>query len=416
MFRPLELFIGLRYTKAKRRSQIVSFISLVSTVGITLGVIALITVLSVMNGFEQELKGRILGVVSHITVESLNDRIKDWQNVDATLNENSKVLATSPYVSGEVMVAHKNIASGAAVRGVLPEREAEVSDILQRLVTGSADNIKSKSYNILIGTALAEKLGVNVGDKITLVIPNSQVSAVGLLPRMKRFTVAGIFSAGMYTFDLRMIVMHMSDASRFMRTAGSASGIRVKTNDMNMSYFTAHQLRKSIGSGYWTLDWSRRNRNLFSAIKLQKTVMFIILALVVGVAAFNLISTLIMTVNDKKADIAILRTLGFTRNGILKIFIIQGAMIGIVGIVFGTILGVLLSLNISSIASFIEKTFGIELMVKDIYMITQTLPAEVLASDVIAVAMVSFILTLLATIYPSWRAMSALPAEALRYE
>ena len=369
-----------------------------------------------MNGFEQELKGRILGVVSHITVESLNDRIKDWQNVDATLNENSKVLATSPYVSGEVMVAHKNIASGAAVRGVLPEREAEVSDILQRLVTGSADNIKSKSYNILIGTALAEKLGVNVGDKITLVIPNSQVSAVGLLPRMKRFTVAGIFSAGMYTFDLRMIVMHMSDASRFMRTAGSASGIRVKTNDMNMSYFTAHQLRKSIGSGYWTLDWSRRNRNLFSAIKLQKTVMFIILALVVGVAAFNLISTLIMTVNDKKADIAILRTLGFTRNGILKIFIIQGAMIGIVGIVFGTILGVLLSLNISSIASFIEKTFGIELMVKDIYMITQTLPAEVLASDVIAVAMVSFILTLLATIYPSWRAMSALPAEALRYE
>ena len=416
MFRPLELFIGLRYTKAKRRSQIVSFISLVSTVGITLGVIALITVLSVMNGFEQELKGRILGVVSHITVESLNDRIKDWQNVDATLNENSKVLATSPYVSGEVMVAHKNIASGAAVRGVLPEREAEVSDILQRLVTGSADNIKSKSYNILIGTALAEKLGVNVGDKITLVIPNSQVSAVGLLPRMKRFTVAGIFSAGMYTFDLRMIVMHMSDASRFMRTAGSASGIRVKTNDMNMSYFTAHQLRKSIGSGYWTLDWSRRNRNLFSAIKLQKTVMFIILALVVGVAAFNLISTLIMTVNDKKADIAILRTLGFTRNGILKIFIIQGAMIGIVGIVFGTILGVLLSLNISSIASFIEKTFGIELMVKDIYMITQTLPAEVLASDVIAVAMVSFILTLLATIYPSWRAMSAPPAEALRYE
>ena len=416
MFRPLELFIGLRYTKAKRRSQIVSFISLVSTVGITLGVIALITVLSVMNGFEQELKGRILGVVSHVTVESLNGGINNWQDIDDTLNQNSKVVATSPYVNGEVMVAHKNIASGAAIRGILPEKEAVVSDVLQRLVSGSADNLKSKSYNILIGTALAEKLGVVVGDKITLVIPSSQVSAVGLLPRMKRFTVAGIFSAGMYTFDLRMIVMHIDDASRFMRTEGMASGIRVKTTDMNNSYITAIELRKSIGSGYWTLDWSRRNRNLFSAIKLQKTVMFIILALVVGVAAFNLISTLIMTVNDKKGDIAILRTLGFTRNGILKIFIIQGAMIGIVGIFFGTILGVLLSLNISSIATFIEKALDIELMVKDIYMITQTLPAYVLVSDVIAVAMISFILTLLATIYPSWRAMSAPPAEALRYE
>ena len=416
MFRPLELFIGLRYTKAKRRSQIVSFISLVSTVGITLGVIALITVLSVMNGFEQELKGRILGVVSHVTVESLNGGINNWQDIDDTLNQNSKVVATSPYVNGEVMVAHKNIASGAAIRGILPEKEAVVSDVLQRLVSGSADNLKSKSYNILIGTALAEKLGVVVGDKITLVIPSSQVSAVGLLPRMKRFTVAGIFSAGMYTFDLRMIVMHIDDASRFMRTGGMASGIRVKTTDMNNSYITAIELRKSIGSGYWTLDWSRRNRNLFSAIKLQKTVMFIILALVVGVAAFNLISTLIMTVNDKKGDIAILRTLGFTRNGILKIFIIQGAMIGIVGIFFGTILGVLLSLNISSIATFIEKALDIELMVKDIYMITQTLPAYVLVSDVIAVAMISFILTLLATIYPSWRAMSAPPAEALRYE
>ncbi len=416
MFRPLELFIGLRYTRAKRRSQIVSFISLVSTIGITLGVIALITVLSVMNGFEEELKGRILGVVSHITVESLNDRIKDWQQVDSTVNQNSNVIATSPYISGEVMVAHKNIASGAAIRGVLPEKESNVSDVLDRLVSGSADDLKPKSYNILIGTALAEKLGVEVGDKITLVIPNMQVSAVGLIPRMKRFTVAGIFNAGMYTFDLRMIIMHMTDAAKFMRTGDSVTGIRVKSEDLNKSYYIAYDVRKSLGSGYWTLDWSRRNRNLFSAIKLQKKVMFIILALVVGVAAFNLISTLIMTVNDKKGDIAILRTLGFTRNGILKIFVIQGAMIGIVGIVSGTILGILLSMNISSIASFIEKIFGIELMVKDIYMITQTLPASVAASDVIAVAVVSFILTLLATIYPSWRAMSAPPAEALRYE
>ncbi|THB71032.1 MAG: lipoprotein-releasing ABC transporter permease subunit [Gammaproteobacteria bacterium] len=416
MFRPLELFIGLRYTKAKRRSQIVSFISLVSTIGITLGVIALITVLSVMNGFEAELKSRILGVVSHVTIESLNNQINNWEQVDNVVNQNSKVTSTSPYISGEVMVAHKNISSGAAIRGILPQKEADVSDVLSRLVEGSADGLVPKSYKILIGTALAEKLGVGVGDKITLVEPNMQVSAVGLLPRMKRFTVAGIFNAGMYTFDLRMIIMHMSDASRFMRMKSSVTGIRVKTIDINDSYITAYELRKSLGSGFWSLDWSRRNRNLFSAIKLQKKVMFIILALVVGVAAFNLISTLIMTVNDKKGDIAILRTLGFSRKGILKIFIIQGAMIGIVGIVFGTIFGVLLSVHISSIASLIEQTLGIELMVKDIYMITQTLPSTVLASDVFAVAVVSFILTLLATIYPSMRAMSAPPAEALRYE
>ena len=416
MFRPLELFIGLRYTKAKRRSQIVSFISLVSTIGITLGVIALITVLSVMNGFEQELKGRILGVVSHVTIESLNDRIRNWKEDDEKINHHPQVVASSPYISGEVMVAHKNISSGAAIRGIIPEKEAKVSDVLDRLVSGSVDDLKPRSYQILIGTALAEKLGVKVGDKITLVDPNMQVSAVGLLPRMKRFTIAGIFNAGMYTFDLRMIIMHMQDAAKFTRKGKDISGIRVKTEDLNKSYLTAYELRRSLGSGYWSLDWTKRNRNLFSAIKLQKKVMFIILALVVGVAAFNLISTLIMTVNDKKGDIAILRTLGFSRNGILKIFIIQGAMIGIVGIFFGTFLGILLSLNISSIAAYIESVLGIELMVKDIYMITQTLPASVLASDVITVAAISFALTLLATIYPSFKAMSSPPAEALRYE
>ncbi len=416
MFRPLELFIGLRYTRAKRRSQIVSFISLVSTVGIALGVITLITVLSVMNGFEQELRGRILGVVSHITIESLNHRIDGWEDVDRKIGSNTDVIATSPYVSGEIMVAYKNFSSGAGIRGIIPEKESKVSDVLDRIVEGSADSIIPKSYNVLIGTALAEKLGVGIGDKITLVVPQMQLSAVGLLPRMKRFTVSGIFNAGMYTFDLRMIIMHLDDAAKLTRKGSAISGIRIKAEDMNQSASLAIDLRRSIGSSYWALDWSKRNRNLFSAIKLQKKVMFIILALVVGVAAFNLISTLIMTVNDKKGDIAILRTLGFSQNGILKIFIIQGALIGVVGIVVGTILGIVLSLNISSIASMIEQYFGIELMVKDIYMITKTLPASVAVSDVVLVAVVSFVLTLIATIYPSIKAMSAPPAEALRYE
>lgn len=416
MFRPLELFIGLRYTRAKRRSQIVSFISLVSTIGIALGVITLITVLSVMNGFEQELRDRILGVVSHITIESLNDKIEDWKDIDQKINSNSSVIATSPYVSGEIMVAYKNFSSGAGIRGILPEKEGLVSDVLSRIVEGSADDLKPKSYNVLIGTALAEKLGVGVGDKITLVVPQMQLTAVGLLPRMKRFTIVGIFNAGMYTFDLRMVMMHLDDAAKLTRKGKSISGIRIKTEDMDQSAGLAIDIRRNIGSSYWALDWSKRNRNLFSAIKLQKRVMFIILALVVGVAAFNLISTLIMTVNDKKGDIAILRTLGFSQKGILKIFIIQGALIGIVGIVIGTICGVLLSLNISSIASLIEAYFGVELMVKDIYMITKTLPASVAAGDIILVAVVSFVLTLLATIYPAFRAMSAPPAEALRYE
>lgn len=416
MFRPLELFIGLRYTRAKRRSQIVSFISLVSTLGIALGVITLITVLSVMNGFEQELRDRILGVVSHITIESLNDKIEDWKTVDQKVDSYPGVIATSPYVSGEIMVAYKNFSSGAGIRGILPEKEALVSDVLSRIVEGSAGDLKPKSYNILIGTALAEKLGVGVGDKITLVVPQMQLSAVGLLPRMKRFTIAGIFNAGMYTFDLRMIIMHMEDAAKLTRIGDAISGIRIKAEDMEQSANLAIDIRHSIGSSYWALDWSKRNRNLFSAIKMQKKVMFIILALVVGVAAFNLISTLIMTVNDKKGDIAILRTLGFSQKGILKIFIIQGALIGIVGIVTGTICGVLLSLNISSIASLVERYFGVELMVKDIYMITKTLPASVAMGDVILVAIVSFVLTLLATIYPAIRAMSAPPAEALRYE
>lgn len=416
MFRPLELFIGLRYTRAKRRSQIVSFISLVSTIGIALGVITLITVLSVMNGFEQELRDRILGVVSHITIESLNDKIEDWKDIDQKINSNSSVIATSPYVSGEIMVAYKNFSSGAGIRGILPEKEGLVSDVLSRIVEGSADDLKPKSYNVLIGTALAEKLGVGVGDKITLVVPQMQLTAVGLLPRMKRFTIVGIFNAGMYTFDLRMVMMHLDDAAKLTRKGKSISGIRIKTEDMDQSAGLAIDIRRNIGSSYWALDWSKRNRNLFSAIKLQKRVMFIILALVVGVAAFNLISTLIMTVNDKKGDIAILRTLGFSQKGILKIFIIQGALIGIVGIVIGTICGVLLSLNVSSIASLIEAYFGVELMVKDIYMITKTLPASVAAGDIILVAMVSFVLTLLATIYPAFRAMSAPPAEALRYE
>ncbi len=416
MLQPLELFIGLRYTRAKRRSYFVSFISMVSMVGIALGVMTLLTVMSVMNGFQDELRNRILGIISHATIESFSDKMEDWQNVKDISLQHEQVVGVSQYIMKEVMIAKGAISSGVSIRGVDPQSESKVSDVLNHVIEGSSAGISSRSYNILIGKSLADKLQVNIGDKVTVVTSDMQLTAAGLIPRMKRFTVTGLFDLGMYTFDMRLAIIHIDDASRLFRYKNAVSGIRIKTDDMDETPLIVRQVLANLDQGYWPFDWTQGNRNLFSAIKLQKKVMFIILSLVVAIAAFNLVSTLIMTVNDKRGDIAILRTLGLSRSGIVKIFIIQGSVIGVIGISLGVLFGVLLSYNISAIASFIESTFDIELMVKDVYLITKTLPAKILLSDVVSVCLISFILSIIATVFPAWRASKSPPAEALRYE
>ena len=412
---PYELFIGLRYTRAKRRNHFISFISLTSMLGIALGVAALITVLSVMNGFQNELRTRILGVASHVQISGPGDVLADWQAVAALAAANPRVVAAAPYVNVQGMLTFDGAVRGSVIRGILPEREERVAEIGSHMKAGTLAALRPGEFGIVLGSELARALAVIAGDKLTLIAPQGQVTPAGIVPRLKQFRVVGVFEIGMFEYDSGLALIHLEDAQKLYRMEDRVSGVRLKLHDLFQSRQVALELLPGLGADVYISDWTRSHANFFRAVQMEKNVMFIILLLIVAVAAFNIVSTLVMAVTDKQPDIAILRTLGAAPAGIMAIFIVQGALIGVIGTLMGVGGGVLLALNIDVVVPFIESLFNVHFLAKDVYYISD-LPSDLRGGDVIVIAAVSFFLSLLATLYPSWRASRVNPAEALRYE
>lgn len=413
MFRPLELFIGLRYTRAKRRNQFISFISTVSIICIAISVTALITVMSVMNGFDSELRNRILGAVSHVTVSGIDETVQNWQGAITTAEATPHVRGAAPYVEIQAFLQAQR-PSGALIRGVLPSMEPKVSDIDQHMVEGKMTDLTDRSWKIVLGRELALQLGVSVGDKVTVVVPQFTATPMGAVPKLRSFTVSGIFELGMQEYDANLALVSMQDAARLNGSDGP-TGIRLKLDDMNEAYPVAGVLANELGQTYRVATWMDTHANFFRAIEMEKKVMFIILSLIILVAVINLISMLMMLVTDKQADIAILRTLGSTPRSIMGMFMVQGVLVGIVGIGFGVLLGAVLSLNLPTIVKWIEHLTGQTFLSPDVYYISE-LPSQLLWSDVGWVVLVTFAFSLLATLYPAWRASRTQPAQALRYE
>lgn len=415
MFNPVELFVGLRYTRAKRRNHFISFISLSSMMGIALGVTALITVLSVMNGFEKEVRERILDMVSHLTVTDFDGRLRDWPKVLKTTKTHKNVIAVAPYIEAQGMLINGSSVNGTLIRGVLPKQEPAVSNVSDKMKRGRFTDLKAGKFGVILGQDLARILSVHVGDKVTMVTPSANVTPAGVAPRLKRFTVVGIFYLGMYEYDSTMAIIHMKDAQRLFRMKGKVTGVRAKLNDLFAAPLTRDELQSNTLSEYWVRDWSSYHANWFRAVKIEKRMIFLLLLLIVAVAAFNIVSTLVMVVTDKQSDIAILRTLGASPRSIMGIFMVQGAIIGIIGTVVGTVGGVSLALNLDTVVPFIEGIFGIRILDPAVYYIS-VLPSDLHWDDVWTICSISLVLGLVATIYPAWRASKTQPAEALRYE
>lgn len=413
MFYPLQLFIGLRYTRAKRRNHFISFISLVSMLGIAVGVAALIAVMSVMNGFQGDMQERILGMVAHASIESVDGGIPDWRDTVRKVEASPHVVGAAPYLDAQALLRGRRT-SAAIVHGLVPEQEPKVSNIGDKLLTGSLADLKPGSFNVILGNELAMQLGVRVGDKVTVMVPEFSVTPVGAVPRSKNCEVVGVFSVGFAEYDTGVALMNMDDAITLLRADGPG-GIRLKLDDMFDAYKIAVGLRDHLGQYFRITTWEQSHQNFFSAVKMEKTVMFIILSLIVGVAAFNLVSTLIMLVTDKQADIAILRTLGISPNKVMGIFTVQGVIVGSFGILLGLVGGVLLAWYIPDVAKWIEHTFHFEILPADIYYINEV-PSDLHWSDVGWVAAIAWVFCLLATLYPAWRAARTQPAAALRYE
>ena len=413
MFNSFETMIGLRYVRAQRRNHFISFISMSSMIGVALGVMALITVISVMNGFEKELKDRILGMASHDVIEELNG-LKDWQLVINNIKDHPEIVGAAPYFHAEGMLTKDKIVNGVIIRGILPHEETNVAIVAEKMIEGDLNDLKSTEFNIILGAELVRKLNLEIGDKVTLVAPQANFTPAGILPRLKRFTLIGIFEVGMHEFDGGLALIHMDDALRLFRKS-NPTGIRLKTNNILKAPTISREIASQLSSKYWVIDWTQRHSNFFRALKTEKTVMFVILTLIVAVAAFNIISTLVMAVSDKQSDIAVLRTLGASPKSILKIFIIQGTIIGAIGILLGVIGGVWLASNIETLVTALENMLGYKFLSPDVYYISD-LPSDMHWGDVILISVVSFVLCLFATIYPAFRAANTLPAEALRYE
>jgi lipoprotein-releasing system permease protein len=415
MFKPLILFIGLRYTRAKRRTRFISFITLTSILGIALGVTALITVLSVMNGFEAELRERILGMTSHSTITGMDGQLWDWHALEPSLKNEPRVLGWAPYVEGQAMLNSDRRVSGTMLRGILPDYEPRVSEVATRLVEGRLDALKPGEFGIILGAELAEHLGALTGDKVTVITPQVTPTPAGILPRLKRFTVVGIFKVGMYEYDRNLALIHLDDASKLFQMDGAVSGLRLKLDDVFYAQKVARDLGPNLPGRYMITDWTQAHSNFFKAIQTEKRVMFIILLLIVAVAAFNIVSTLVMVVTDKKADIAILRTQGMTPMSVMGIFIVLGTIIGLFGTLLGGIGGVLLALNVETVVPAIERLFGVHFLSADVYYISE-LPSKLIWSDVVRITGTAFLLSILATLYPAWQASRIKPAEELRYE
>jgi lipoprotein-releasing system permease protein len=412
---PYELFIGLRYTRAKRRNHFISFISLISMVGIALGIIVLITVLSVMNGFQQELRARILGVGSHVEISEFSGSLSDWPAIARGAASNKAVIGTAPYIMAQGMLAFDQAVQGALIRGILPSEERKVAEIGEHMKAGRLEDLRPGEFGIVLGVELARSLGVRLGDKVTVIAPQGNVTPAGILPRLKQFTVVGLFEVDMNIYDAGLALVHMEDAAKLYRMGDQVSGVRLKLTDLFDAPRVSRELTNVLPGNLFVRDWTHQNANFFRAIQMEKRVMFVIMFFIVAVAAFNIVSTLVMVVTDKQADIAILRTLGASPRSIMKIFIVQGTLIGVIGTLAGVAGGVALASNIDVVVPAIERLFGVQFLAKDVYYISE-LPSDVQTMDVVVIAAVSFLLSLLATLYPSWRASKVNPAEALRYE
>ncbi|OEC34960.1 lipoprotein-releasing system permease protein [Pseudomonas cuatrocienegasensis] len=416
MFRPLFVFIGTRYTRAKRRNHFVSFISLTSMIGLALGVLVMILVLSVMNGFDHEMRTRVLGMVPHATLESATP-IDDWRSLGERALENPQVLAVAPFSQMQGLLTHEGTVQKVLINAVDPLEEPKVSIIGDFFQQGSLQALKPGDFGIVIGDKAATKLGVGIGDRITFVAPEVTVTPAGMFPRLKRFTVVGIFHVGAGEIDGFMAMTHVQDLARLQRRqADQVQGIRLKFADLFQAPRTAWELAQSLGDDtYYARDWTRTHGNLYQAIRMEKAMIGLLLLLIVAVAAFNIISTLVMVVTDKKGDIAILRTLGATPRQIMAIFMVQGTVIGVVGTLIGAVLGCLAALNISAGIAALERALGIHFLNADVYFIDY-LPSQLLLADVLMVCAAALLLSFLATLYPAWRAARTQPAEALRYE
>lgn len=413
-----ELMIGLRYTRARRRqgrNPFISFIAAIAMLGIALGVAALIVVLSVMNGFQEELRTRILGVASHVQISGLNGEIGGWEQVARQAMQQPHVMAAAPYITAQGMLSFDQTVRGALVRGVLPDQEEKVADFAQHMRAGSLADLKAGEFGIVLGAELARGLRVFPGDKVTLIAPQGLVTPAAILPRLKQFKVVGIFEVGMFEYDSGLALIHLQDAQVLYRMQDRVSGVRLKLDDLFLAPVVSRELPAHLPGDAVVTDWTRSHANFFRAVALEKNMMFIILFLIVAVAAFNIVSTLIMAVTDKESDIAILRTLGAAPRSVMSIFIIHGSIIGVVGLALGVAGGLALAFNLETVIPAIEHALGVQLWTKEVYYISE-LPSQVQWPDVIVIASVSFVLTLLATLYPSWRAARINPAEALRYE
>jgi lipoprotein-releasing system permease protein len=415
---PYEVSIGLRYTRAgrraRRRNAFISFISAVSMAGIALGVAALIVVLSVMNGFVKEVRERMLAAVAHVEISGYAGFVPDPAAIAAQAKGNPEVVATAPYLNAQGMFAQGEVVRGALVRGIDPQLEPQVSDIARKVSGGAITDLADGQFNVVLGVELARALRVSVGDKVTLISPQGNVTPAGIVPRLRQFTVVGTFESGHFEFDSTLAMVHIGDAQRLYRQPGP-SGVRLRLADAERAPQVASQLAQRLDPGLLVRDWSRQNPTYFAAVRAEKRMMFIILTLIVAVAAFNLVSTLVMTVTEKQSDIAILRTLGASPRSVMTVFIVQGALIGVFGTLIGVAGGLLLANNLDVIVPAIERLFSVQFLPREIYVIS-SLPSDPRAADVVPITVISLILSLVATLYPSWRAARTRPAEALRYD
>jgi lipoprotein-releasing system permease protein len=415
---PFELRIGLRYTRAgrraRRRNGFISFISLTSAICISLGVWALIVVLSVMNGFQKEVRDKMLSVLSHVEVFNASGALSDWQRVAAQVKQHPEVVAAAPYINAQAMFSSGDTFRGALVRGVDPQTEPGVSDIAGKLAGGRITDLVDGEFGVVLGIELAHSLGITIGDKVTLIAPQGNVTPAGVVPRLKQFRLVATFESGHNDYDASLALIHVGDAQRLFRVAGP-TGVRLRLTDMQRAPQVTAELAQQVEPGLLLRDWSRQNRTWFAAVQTEKTMMFLILSVIVIVGAFALVSTLVMTVTEKQSDIAILRTLGASPGAILRVFVVQGALIGVLGVLLGVGIGLLTAYNVDVIVPWIERVLGLRFLPPDIYPISR-LPSDPRASDIVPITLISLALSLLATLYPSWRAARTRPAEALRYD